>query len=474
MNKYAIVLAAGKGTRMQSLDPEHSKVAYPILGKPIIGYVMDALKPLNFDKVSVVVGFGGEVTKSIVENEVDHIAWQHEILGTGHAVMQTEDFMKDLDGETLIMYGDTPLVSSELIKQIIAIHEKENNDLTVVSAVLPNPHGYGRLIREEKSHKLLAIREETDCSEYELDINEVNTGICVFNNKALFAHLHELNQDNARHLFYLSELVEIFNKDNLKVDTFVAEDMVEVFGINDRIQLAYAGRVIKKRINHKLMLSGVSIEDPFTTFISPDVEIGKDTVICPNTTILGKCVIGTSNEIGPNTYLKDVKIGNDNKILSSWLTDSTIGNNNEIGPFTKMRAGTVLENNCRVGNFVELKDAHFHNGVKCAHLSYLGDSEVGEKTNIGCGTITANYDGFNKTRTSIGHDCFIGSGTIIVAPNTVEDCSFTAAGSTITNIVKTDDMAIARARQVNLEHGYTKFRAKAKAKKEASLKDANH
>lgn len=469
MEKNIVVLAAGMGKSMNSRDPETSKVAYPILGKPIINYVLDAVKPIKPNKIVVVVGFGGDVTKSLVENEAE-VVWQKEILGTGNAVLQAKELISREKGDTLIIYGDTPLVPTETIENIFKRHYAGKNDLTVVSAVLEDPTGYGRILREHKSNRTLAIREENACSEDELYLNEVNTGICVIKNELLWKYIDRLSNDNAQKRYYISELVEIFHKEGLKVDTFVTENRTEVFGINNRVQLAYAAKVVRKRINNKLMLSGVSIEDPDSTYISPDVEIGRDTIIHPNTTILGKCKIGEANVIGPNTYLENVTIGDENKVLSSWLTDTTIGNNNEVGPYTKTRAGTCIENNCRVGNFVELKDAHFHNGVKSAHLTYIGDAEVGERTNIGCGTITANYDGFNKTRTSIGHDTFIGSGTIMIAPITVEDCSFTAAGSTITNDVKTDELVIARARQVALPGGYTKFRAKAKAKKEAALK----
>ena len=229
MNKYAIILAAGKGTRMQSLDPNHSKVSYPILGKPIINYVLDALKPLGFKKEVVVVGFGGEITKQLVEKECE-VVWQKEILGTGHAVLQTEPLLKDLEGETLVIYGDTPLVSPQTISSIMHIHEKEKNALTVVSSILPDATGYGRMIREEKSNHLLAIREETDCSEYELGISEANTGICVFDNKLLFKYLKKMDNNNTRKLFYLSQLVELMLKDNLPVGSYVVEDMVEVFG----------------------------------------------------------------------------------------------------------------------------------------------------------------------------------------------------------------------------------------------------
>ena len=334
MNKYAIVLAAGKGTRMNSIDPNHSKVAYPILGKPIINYVIDALKPLGFAKIGVVVGFGGEITKSLVEKDAE-VFWQKDILGTGHAVMQAKSILEDAEGETLIIYGDTPLVSAELISSIIHIHEKEKNALTVVSAILPDASGYGRLIREEKSNKLLAIKEEADCNEYELGINEANTGICVFDNKALLKYLDKMDNKNARKLLYLSQLVELMVKDKLPIGTFVAEDMVEVFGINDRIQLSYAAKVMRKRINNKLMLSGVSIEDPDSTYISPTVVIGKDSVIYPNTTISGNCVLGTGNEIGPNTVLENVRMGNNNKVVNSSLKGIDMGDNEKIGPFVK-------------------------------------------------------------------------------------------------------------------------------------------
>lgn len=330
MNKYAIILAAGKGTRMQSIDPNHSKVSYPILGKPIINYVLDALKPLGFKKEVVVVGFGGEITKSLVDKECD-VVWQKEILGTGHAVQQTAPLLKDLDGETLIIYGDTPLVKPETISSILHIHEKENNALTVVSSILPDASGYGRMIREEKSNHLLAIREETDCSEYELGISEANTGICVFDNKLLFKYLNKMDNKNTRKLYYLSQLVELMLKDGLPVGSYVVEDMVEVFGINDRIQLAYAAKIMRKRINNKLMLEGVSMEDPESTYISPTVKIGKDTIILPNTTIIGDCDLGSANEIGPNVVLENVKCGNNNKISNYTIRNKTFGDNEKFG-----------------------------------------------------------------------------------------------------------------------------------------------
>lgn len=325
MNKYAVVLAAGRGSRMQSRDPNHSKVSYPILDKPIINYVVDAIKGVHPDEIVVVVGFGGEVTKSLVEKDAE-IVWQHVINGTGGAVLQAKPILGDKKGLTLVACGDTPLITSETLNNVFRIHEKAGNQLTVVSMVLENPTGYGRIVREAKSNHVKAIREDRDCSAVERDINEVNAGLYVFDNELLFKYLDKITPENAQHEYYLTDLIGMFVEDGLKVGAFVVEDAHEMFGINDRVQLAYAAKVIRKRINHKLMLSGVSIEDPDTTYISPDTEVGKDTIIRPNTSLLGKCVIGENNFIGPNVYLKDTTVGNDNLILSSWIENGQIGN----------------------------------------------------------------------------------------------------------------------------------------------------
>ena len=467
MNKYGVILAAGKGTRMRSLDVNKSKVAFEILGKPLVGYVLDSLSYAEVDDTVVITGFGREETEKIVGDRAK-CAEQTEINGTAKAVEAASGYLSGKEGTTIVMCGDTPLIRGETVKELFDYHIKNGNDMTVATMILSNPNGYGRILRGG-GDEIVAIREHKDCAPNELAINEVNSGLYIFNNKLLFEYLSEIKPNNAQHEYYLTDIVAIFKNHKNKIGTFVVEDAEEMFGINDRKQLAYTAKVLQDRINDKWMLSGVTIQDPRSTYIGPEVTIEPDTIIAPNTSILGNSKVGKGNIVGPNSYLMNAVIGDNNKVLSSWLTDFTCGNENEIGPYTKTRAGTVLENNCRVGNFVELKDAHFHNGVKCAHLTYIGDAEVGDKTNIGCGTITANYDGFNKTRTSIGKECFVGSGTIMVAPINLEDQTFTAAGSTITKDVKTDTMAIARARQVDLEHGYTTFRAKAKAKKEAAL-----
>ncbi len=334
MDKYVIILAAGKGTGMNSRDPEHSKVSYPILGKPIINYVIDAVKPLDPKQIVTVVGFGGELTTKLVEDESD-VVWQKRLLGTGHAVLQAKPCLEGKPGQTLVIYGDTPLVETETLRQIFHIHEKNRYDMTVVSAILDNPKGYGRILREDKSNRILAIREESDCTFSEYEINEVNTGICIIDNELLFKYIERLSVDNNRHLFYLSELVQLFIQDNYHVGVFVAEEMKEVYSINNRVQLAYATKIMRKRVNQSLMLSGVSIDDSDSTYISPDVKIGQDTVIRPNTTILGNSEIGEACIIGPNVVLDNVKVGNETEILFADISNENIENNAKVGPFVE-------------------------------------------------------------------------------------------------------------------------------------------
>ncbi len=466
MNRYAIILAAGKGTRMKSRLENKSKVSYEILGVPLVKYVLNSLKPLNINKVVTIVGFGGETSKAIVENE-SAVVWQKEQKGTGHAIMMTTSELKGFKGETIILCGDTPLLKSETLEKLMLEHEENNNQLTVLGAKVPNPFGYGRLSIDDNGN-LNKIIEQKECTVEEAKIDVVNTGVYVFDNELLYRYLDELKPNNKAGEYYLTDLIEIFKNNNHKVGVSIMFGDEEMLGINDRVQLSYASRLMKERINNKLMLSGVSIEDPNNTYIGPYVDIEPDTIVKPNTTILGVSKIGERNIIGPNTYLENVEIGNDNTIFMSHIVDSKIADSNQIGPFTRMRGNAVIGNKCRVGNFVELKGAHFHDGVKSAHLTYLGDCEIGERTNIGCGTITANYDGYNKSRTNIGKDVFVGSGSIIIAPLTIENDSFVAAGSTLTKDVKQNELAIARARQEN-KSGYSSIiKNRAKAKKEAN------
>ena len=331
-DKYVVILAAGKGVRMESRNENYAKVAYPILGKPLINYVLDAAKELNPKEIFVVVGFGGDATIACIGKEAK-IVWQKEVLGTGHAVMQVSDYLKDKDGDVIILCGDTPLLTSDTINKVCHKHEKSGAALTICSTVLANPEGYGRVIRERPSYRVLEVRPYAEIAPEERDLGEINSGIYVVDNVLLQKYLPLLSRDNKKDEYYLSDIVKIFNEHGHLVDAYVLEDATDVFNINDRMQLAYAAKVIRKRVNHALMVSGVSIEDPETAYISPDVKIGKDTVILPNTTILGKCVIGEGNWIGPNSSLVNVIMGDENYIVHSVLKNVKLGNKERIGPF---------------------------------------------------------------------------------------------------------------------------------------------
>lgn len=331
VEKYVVILGAGRGSRMESRDPNHSKVAYPILGKPLINYVIDACKAIKPKDIFTVVGYGGKATEEVVKDR-SKVVWQHEILGTGHALMQVKD-LADKEGDVIVVGGDTPLLTSATLNKVYHKHHKDGNALTICTSVLENPTGYGRVIRERGSYRLLDIREDKDCNDDEKEISEINAGIYIINNKLLQEYLPKLSNNNAKKEYYLSELVKLFNEKNYPVEAYVLEDAQDIFSVSDRTQLAYAAKVLRKRINKKLMLSGVSIEDPETAYISPDTEIGRDTVIMPNTTILGKCSIGEGSYIGPNTTLIDAKVGHDAHIKYSYVEGINVKDGEHVGPY---------------------------------------------------------------------------------------------------------------------------------------------
>jgi len=447
MKLFTIILAAGKGTRMKSRDDKISKVAYPILGRPLVRYVLETIKPLGSDRIITIVGFGGDLTKAIVD-PYSEIAWQREFKGTGHAIMQVTPMLEGQDGITLIVCGDTPLLETETLRHLIKEHQKTQSDLTVLSAVIDDPHGYGRIIRDGKE-QVIGIIEQADADDNQKQIKEINAGVYVFDNHKLFEELQHLTPANKQGEYYLTDLIAIFHQKGYRLNATVIRDFKETLGINDRAQLADAAFIIQMKINRAHMKNGVTIESPGNTFIGPEVTIKPDTTIKPGCYIMGATTIGANNVIGPDTTMENMTVGHGNMIIKSHLVDSIIGDNNKVGPFTHMRGHSELMNDTRVGNFVETKAALLHDGVKAAHLTYLGDTTIDEKANIGCGTITANYDGKNKWHTHIGKNVFIGSGTTIIAPLTVADDAFVAAGSTINKDVAKDDFAIARARQEN-------------------------
>ncbi len=447
MELFGIIMAAGKGTRMKSLDATKSKVAFDLLGVPLVGHVINALKPLNLQRTITIVGHGGDTTMKVVEGRSE-VVWQREQKGTGHAVMQVAPLLEGKPGTTLIVSGDTPLITSKSLEQLLKTHIDGGFDLTILTSIVPNPYGYGRMIRNPKG-QVTAIVEEINASDQEKKIQEINTGFYVFNNQLLFKYLKELPPNPKNGEYNITFLIKMFMDKGFKIGASTVDTFEETLGINDRAQLAEARLIMQRRINHQHMVNGVTIENPDNTFISPQVSIGQDTVIQTGVYLIGQVKIGQGNVIGANTTIENTIIGNQNHIESSKITDATIGNQNHIGPFAHIRGHAVITNETRIGNFVEIKAAKLNQGVKAAHLSYLGDCEVGERTNIGAGTIVANYDGNKKHHTSIGKDVFIGSGTTLISPITIEDESIIAAGSTINQNVKKGDLAIARQRQEN-------------------------
>ncbi len=455
MNTFAIIMAAGKGTRMKSLDSTKSKVAFDLLGVPLVGHVINALKPLKLDRTITIVGHGGETTSKVVEGQSE-IVWQREQKGTGHAVIQVAPLLEGKQGTTLIVSGDTPLITTKSLDQLVQTHIQGKFDLTILTSIVNQPFGYGRMIRNSKG-QVTAIVEEINANEEEKKIKEINTGFYVFNNSLLFQNLRDLTPNPKNGELNITSLIKMFMDKGLKVGTSTVDAFEETLGINDRAQLAEARKIMQHRINHQHMVNGVTIENPDNTFISPQVVIGQDTTIQSGVYLVGKVTIGIGNFIGANSVIENTTIGQGNHIESSKIIDSVVGNQNLIGPYAHLRAHVVLNDQARVGNFVEIKAATLQNGVKVAHLSYLGDCEVGENTNIGCGTIIANYDGHKKHKTIIGKNVFIGSGSTLISPVVIADETLIAAGSTIVNDVKKGEMGIARSRQTNKEKYYQEW-----------------
>ena len=456
MNIYAVILAAGKGTRMKSAKP---KVVHEVLYKPMINHIVDVLKSMGVAETIVVVGHGKEHVEAIVKDVT--FVTQEVQLGTGHAVKMARDVLDGKEGLTLVLNGDAPLIREETIRAMIEYHMQGNNDATVMSADCDTSTHYGRVIKENNQVK--GIVEYKDLQDHQRDVTEMNTGEYCFNNKALWNALDKVENNNAQNEYYLTDVISIMDKDGLKVDAYKIDDFNEVGGINDRIALAEATETLRDRINRQHLLNGVTIIDPKSTYIGRDVQIGEDTIIEPGCIIKGKTVIGSNCHIGPYCEFDNVTIKDRVEIKFSVISDSIIENGVDIGPYARLRTNCHILENVHMGNFVEMKKAVFGKGSKAAHLSYIGDAEVGSDVNIGCGTITSNYDGKNKSKTIIKDNAFIGCNSNLVAPVTIEENAYVAAGSTITKDVEEDAMAIARARQVNKE-GYSKVLEEARMK----------
>src|SRR5690554_1182658 len=426
MSNYAIILAAGKGMRMKS---DRVKILHSVLGKPMISHVLDNINNLKFNRKIVVISEDTDGVKNLINDNVEFV-YQYEQLGTGHAVKMAEEKLNGLDGNTLVVCGDTPLITSDTIAKLISKQKESKSDITILTTKVNNPTGYGRIIRNENK-EVLKIVEEKDASDSEKLIKEINTGTYCFNNKKLFTALSYLKNDNKQGEYYLTDVVKIVKEIGGKVCAYVTNDINETIGINDRQSLEKATQILKRRINNKLMKAGVSIIDSEHTYISPDTYIDSDTTVYPGTVILGKNKIGHHCNIGPNTELVNVKVADNVRLSHSVITDSVIGKNATIGPFAHFRNKVIIGENVRVGNFVEIKNTKIDDNSKAAHLSYIGDSELGKNVNMGCGTITVNYDGKNKNKTTIKDNVFVGCNANLIAPITLEKNSYIAAGSTI-------------------------------------------
>ncbi len=453
--RFAVILAAGQGTRMKS---KLYKVLHPVCGKPMVQHVVDQVSNLHIEKIVTIIGHGAELVKSQL-GDASSYALQEEQLGTAHAVMQAKDALEGKEGVTIVVCGDTPLIKAETMEALFRHHEETGAKATILTAIAPDPAGYGRIVRNEEGH-VEKIVEHKDATEQERNITEINTGTYCFDNAALFRSLNNVSNDNVQGEYYLPDVIEILKTEGETVSAFATGDFDESLGVNDRVALSQAERIMKRRTNEKHMRNGVSLIDPEQTYISPEAVIGQDTVIYPGTVIQGAAVIGSECVIGPNTEIKDCTIGDTTVIRHSVAHDSSIGSGVAIGPFAHIRPQSDIHDEVKVGNFVEIKKSVFGKGSKASHLSYIGDAEVGSDVNLGCGSITVNYDGKNKFLTKIEDGAFIGCNSNLVAPVTVGKGAYVAAGSTITEDVPGEALAVARARQTNKEDYVSKLNNK--------------
>lgn len=447
-NRFAVILAAGQGTRMKS---KLYKVLHPILGKPMLHYVLEALSETSVHRKVTIVGHGAEAVQENVGDQSE-FAVQEKQLGTAHAVLQVDKLLKDETGTTIVVCGDTPLIKGETYKQLFEFHEQSKSQATILTTELVNPFGYGRVVRDQQGN-VERIVEQKDANEAEVEINEINTGTYCFDNQTLFAALKEVNNENSQNEYYITDIIEILKGKSEKVSAYLTDDSDETIGINDRVALAQAEKTMKRRINEEHLRNGVSIMDVDNTYIGPDVTIEQDVIIYPGSIITGETHISTDAIIGPQSEIDNCRVGKGSVIRQSVVKGSKIGDNADIGPFAHIRPETTLGEHVRVGNYVEVKKANVDDHTKLPHLSYIGDATIGKNVNMGCGSVTVNFDGENKHQTVIGDNSFIGCNSNLVAPITLGADTFVAAGSTINKDVPEGALAIGRARQVNKE-GY--------------------
>ena len=445
MDRYAIILAAGQGKRIKSNLP---KVLHKACGKEMVNHVIDTMREAGIDDVNVIIGKGAKLVQDRTSSRNVTYSLQEEQLGTGHAVKCAKAFLDGKSGVVAIFTGDAQLIKASTVKKLIDIHIANNNCATLLTSIVENPTGYGRIVRNDNAVE--KIVEHKDCSEDELNITEINAGMYCFDIKNLLDALGKLSNNNAQGEYYLTDVIEIFKSNGEKIGAMVT-NFEETLGVNSRSELAVVENILRKRINKMHLDNGVTIIDPNNTYIGVDVKIGQDTIIYPGNVIEGDTVIGESCVIYPNSRVNNSIIEEGVEIQSSVILDSKIGKNTTVGPFAYIRPESNIGNSVRIGDFVEIKKSTIGDNTKVSHLTYIGDAEVGTSCNFGCGTVVVNYDGKKKHKTKIGNNVFIGCNTNLVAPVEVKDNSYTAAGSTITKEVPEGSLAVARARQKNID-----------------------
>ena len=456
-----VILAAGQGKRMKS---KRAKVLLSVAGRPMILYAVETARRLPSDKIIVVVAHQAEAVKDVLKDRPIQIVHQGRPLGTGHAVLQTESALADFNGPVLILNGDVPLITVETLQAMLKIHGNQGADLTLLTATLSNPEGYGRVIRDPDGG-IRAIIEEADATPVQRAVREINTGFYLVNGPFLFEALKELSSDNAQKEYYLTDIVKAAVRRGRKLFAVPAQDPAEVMGINSRVDLARTEKIIARRIAERHMREGVTLLDPETTWIDAEVVIGRDTVLHPNVRLEGTTRIGEDCVIHSHTRLTDCRLGTAVTVKDSCvLSESVIEDGAAVGPFAHLRPGTVLHRGARIGNFVETKKAELGEGAKANHLTYLGDAVIGKGVNIGAGTITCNYDGMNKHRTVIEDDVFVGSDTQFIAPVRIGRGAVIGAGSTITKDVPPDALALSRVKQ-EIKKDWAKRRKMEKGKR---------
>lgn len=450
--RFAVVLAAGQGTRMKS---KLYKVMHPVMGKPMVGHVVDQALKAEIDNIVTVTGVGAETVQDYLGDKSKYVL-QEEQLGTAHAVQQAEPILGNEEGTTVVICGDTPLLTKETLEGLMSHHEKAGAKATVLTAHADDPFGYGRVIRLEDG-SVSKIVEQKDASEEEQAVQEINTGTYCFDNKALFEALKKVDNDNVQGEFYLPDVMEILKNQEELITGYQLTVKEEALGVNDRVALAEANRLMKMRINEQHMRNGVTMVDPNQTYIESDVTIGQDTLIEPGVYLKGETVIGEDCIIGAHSIIENSMIHSNVKVTSSHIEDSVMENHTDIGPNSHLRPQSVIKEGAHIGNYVEIKKSTIGKQSKVGHLTYVGDATLGQNINLGCGTVFVNYDGKEKHHINVGDNSFIGCNTNLIAPVDVEANTYIAAGSTITDNVPAESLAIARARQVNKAGYYSKM-----------------